>query len=492
VSASRIRAALGPAAILLAITAGLAAANVGSATPWRHLYLVPVVLAGIRFGVAGGLVAALGAVLAFGPFVLREIEGHGPTWVAAEGIVTLVVLAVSGAAVGSLAARARRQRERYDTLRAVQRALADPAPLDRTAARLASVLTERLRVDVAGLVLDDGRVVVGADHVDPRSAAAYVVAHREPVFVIDAGTGSRARRVVVVPLTSTDGTVGALAVERLGDFSREERDALVGFGAALGLALDNARLAARQRRFAEELEQKVSQATARLAEMDRLKSDFVALASHELRTPLTALQGFSELLATRPFAPAEVRRLADIMRAEIERLGRIVSDFLDLARLERGLTPSIRRAVLDPVPLITAAVELFRRTRTSHRLELHVDGALPHVDADADALDRVLKNLIGNALKYSPPGSCVRVRARATEGVVAVDVEDEGPGIPPEERARIFEPYYRMRDTAALGHGTGLGLSVVKSLVEAHGGTVHADAAPGTGTRMTVMLPALP
>jgi two-component system, OmpR family, sensor histidine kinase KdpD len=492
VTAVQIRPALAHAAMLIAVTAALAAADVTPGTPWRHLYLVPVVLAGFRFGVAGGFVAALGAVLAFGPFVLREIEGHGATRAAAEGIITLAVLVVSGTAVGSLAARARRQRERYDALRAVQRALADPATLDFTAARLASILTERLHVDVAGLVLDDGRVMAGADHVDPRSVAAYVLTHREPVFVIDAGAGARARRVVVVPLTSVDETVGALAVERLGDFSHEERDALVGFGAALGLALDNARLAARQRRFAEELELKVGQATARLAEMDRLKSDFVALASHELRTPLTALQGFAELLATRPFAPAEVRRLAEIMRGEIERLGRIVSDFLDLARLERGLAPSLRRAVLDPTPVIAAAVELFRRTRTSHRLELHVDGALPHVDADADALDRVLKNLIANALKYSPPGTCVRVRARAAGGVVTVDVEDEGSGIPPEERARIFEPYYRTRGTAALGPGTGLGLSVVKSLVEAHGGTVQADAAPGAGTRMTVMLPALP
>jgi two-component system sensor histidine kinase KdpD len=283
-----------------------------------------------------------------------------------------------------------------------------------------------------------------------------------------------------------------LAVERLGDVSREERDALVGFGAALGLALDNARLAARQRSFADELEQKVGAATARLAEVDRLKSGFVALASHELRTPLTALQGFAELLATRRFAPTEVQRVAEIMRAETERLGRIVSDFLDLARLERGLPLAIRRTVLDPAPLIAAAVDLFRRTRTTHRLELHVDGALPRVDADADALDRVLKNLIGNALKYSPAGSCVRVRARTLDGAVAVDVDDEGPGIPPEERARVFEPYYRVRDTETLGPGTGLGLSVVKSIVEAHGGTVHADTAPGAGTRMTVMLPALP
>ena len=491
-TASGRRTALLVAGLVVVITAGLAAADGSPSTPWRHLYLLPVLLAGLRFGVAGGLIAALGAVLGVGPFVLREIEGHGPTRAAAEGIVTLAVLAGSGALVGSLAARARRQRERYETLRAVQRALAEPAPLGRVAARLAAVLTRRLGVDAAGLVLDEGRIVVGADRLDPRSLTARVLARSEPEFVTDAGTDARARRVVVVPLASDGETVGALAVERLGDVSREERDALVGFGAAVGLALDNARLAARQRRFAEELEHKVGEATARLGEMDRLKSGFVALASHELRTPLTALQGFSELLATRAFAPVEVRRLAEIMRGEIERLGRIVSDFLDLARLERGLAPAIRRAVLDPAPLIAAAVELFRRTRTTHRLELHVEGALPRVDADADALDRVLKNLISNALKYSPPGSCVRVRARATDGVVAVDVEDEGPGIPAEERARVFEPYYRVRETAGLGPGTGLGLSVVKSLVEAHGGTVRADAAPGCGTRMTVMLPALP
>jgi two-component system sensor histidine kinase KdpD len=486
------RTALLAATVLIVVTAALTVADVSPSTPWRHLYLAPVVLTALRFGIGGGLLAALGAAVAFGPFVLRGIERHGFTRASVEGALTLVVLVVSGALVGSLAAGARRQRERYETLRAVQRSLADQAPLDRVAARLAAVLTRRLGVDSAGLVLDDGHVVVGADTLDPRSLAAQVLARRRPVFVADTGTDVRARRAVVVPLTSGREMIGVLAVERLGDVPRDERDALIGLGAALGLALDNARLAARQRRFAEELEHKVDAATARLAEMDRLKSGFVALASHELRTPLTALQGFSELLATRRFAPDEVRRLADIMRGETERLGRIVSDFLDLARLERGLAPALRRALVDPAPLIAAAVELFRRTRTTHRVELHMDGALPHVDADSDALDRVLKNLIGNALKYSPPGSCVRVRARAADGAVTVDVEDEGPGIPPDERARVFEPYYRVRDTAALGPGTGLGLSVVKSLVEAHGGSVRADAAPGAGTRMTVTLPAVP
>jgi two-component system sensor histidine kinase KdpD len=480
------------AALGIATTAGFAVADASPATPWRHLYLVTVVLATLGRGAAAGLLAALGSGLAFGPFVLREIEGHGATRAAAEGVVTLAMLVLAGTLVGGLQTRARRQRERYEALRAVQRVLAETVPLDRLAARLAAVLARRLRADAAGLVLDDGRVVAGADALDPRSAAAWVLGRREPVFVPDAGTDGRARRVVVVPLTSGAEMVGALALERLGDVSREEYLALVGVGAAVGLALDNARLAARQRRFADELERKVGAATARLAEMDRLKSGFVALASHELRTPLTALQGFSELLATRPFAAPEVRRLGEIMRAETERLGRIVSDFLDLARLERGLPLPIRREALDLAPLLATAVELFRRTRATHRLELSVEGALPRVEADADALDRVLKNLIGNALKYSPPGSCVRVRARAMNRGVAVDVEDEGPGIPAEERVRVFEPYYRGRETAGLGPGTGLGLAVVKSLVEAHGGTVRADAAPGTGTRMTLILPALP
>jgi two-component system sensor histidine kinase KdpD len=477
---------------VVAITAALAAVDASPAAPWRHLYLLPVVLAGLRFGVPGGLLAAVGAALAFGPFILKEIEGHGPTRAAAEGSVTLGVLALAGALVGSLATRARRQRARYETLLAVQRVLAEPSPLGSIATRLAAVLGRRLEVEAAGLVLEAGRVVAGAGALDEHSPAARVLAGGEPAFLADTGTDARARRALVVPLTSTGELVGVLALERLGDVPREERDALVGFGAALGLALDNARLAARQRRFAEELEQKVGEATARLAEMDRLKSGFVALASHELRTPLTALQGFAELLATRPFAPPEVRRLAEIMRGEVERLGRIVSDFLDLARLERGLEPVIRRAVLDPAPLIAGAVDLFRRTRTTHRFELHLEDALPRVDGDADALDRVLKNLISNALKYSPPGSCVRVRARTCDGAVAVEVEDEGPGIPDAERARIFEPYYRVEGTAGLGPSTGLGLAVVKSIVEAHGGSVRAEAAPGCGTRMTLVLPALP
>ena len=479
--------------LLLGVTVLIVTLEPVPGTPWRHLYLVAVAAAGVRFGAAVGVMSALAAVLLFGPIVLREIERAGATDAVLDALVTFAVLPLAGALTGALASRARRQRKCYEALLAAQRAAAQPAPLAIVLARLRAVLEDRLDVDALGLVLAerDGAVLSGAERIAHDSLAARVLEAGEPLFVADAGGESRARRALVVPLTAGGLTVGALAVERHGDIAREERDALAGLAAAVGLALENARLAARQRRFAEELERKVAEATTRLAEMDRLKSELVALASHELRTPLTAIQGFSELLATRPFETGEVRRVSAIVRAEAERLGRIVADFLDVARLERGLPLALRCVPLDPAPVIAEAVELFRRTRTTHRLELHLDGALPRIDADADALDRVLKNLISNALKYSPAGSCVRVRARREPGVVAVEVEDEGPGVASDDLVRIFEPYSRAPSTARLERGTGLGLAVVKSLVEAHGGTIRAERAAGHGTRMTFVIPAV-
>ncbi|MGH7305558.1 MAG: sensor histidine kinase, partial [Candidatus Rokuibacteriota bacterium] len=220
------------------------------------------------------------------------------------------------------------------------------------------------------------------------------------------------------------------------------------------------------------------------------KSAFVAIASHELRTPLTALQGFSEILAVRRLPPDEVRRLAEVMRREARRLGRIVSDLLDLSRIERGLEPALCRVPLEIEPTIEATVDLFRQGTATHLITTECGPWLPVVAADPDALERVLTNLISNAIKYSPTGSAVRVGARAVAGGVAIEVADAGRGIPADALSRVFEPYYRVPDAARAVHGTGIGLAVVKALVEAHGGTVRVDSAPAIGTRVTVVLPA--
>jgi two-component system sensor histidine kinase KdpD len=480
------------AAALVAVTALIALEDGGPASLLRHAYLVPVLAAALRFGAGGGGLAAAGAALLSAPVLLPEIERSGLTSDVVEGLVTLAVLGLVGVLSGVLRGRAGRHRRRYEILVTIQRTLADEAPLELSLARLRAALAERLRADAIALVARDGErlVVAGGERVEDRSLVARVLDTGAPAFVSDTGGAGRPRRAFAAPLLSRGHAVGVLAVERQGEISVGERAALEAVGAHVGVALENARLVSRQRRFAAELEERVAAARRELEELDRAKSAFVAMASHELRTPLTALQGFSEILALRRLPPEEVSRLADVMRREARRLGRIVSDLLDLSRIERGLEPALCRIPVKIQPTIEATADLFRQGTATHLITTECEPSLPVVDADPDALERVLTNLISNAIKYSPAGSAVRVGARALAGAVAIEVADAGRGIPADVVHRIFEPYYRVPEAAGAARGTGIGLAVVKALVEAHGGTVRVDSAPASGTRVTVVLPA--
>ena len=476
---------------LVAVTALVALEDGGPASLLRHAYLVPVLAGALRFGAVGGGLAAMAAVLLSAPFVLPEIERSGLTAEAVEGLVTFAVLGLVGVLSGVLRTRAGRQSRRYEVLVTIQRTLADEATLDVSLARLRAALAGRLRVDEIAIVARDADrlVVAGGDRVVEGSLVARVLDGGGPVFVEDTGGSGRSRRAFATPLVSGGDILGALAVERKGEISVGERATLEAIGAHVGIALENARLVSQQRRFAVELAERVAMARRELEELDRAKSAFVAIASHELRTPLTALQGFSEILALRRLPPEEVTRLAEVMRREARRLGRIVSDLLDLSRIERGLEPALCRVPLKLEPAIEATVDIFRQGSATHFITTECEPSLPVVDADPDALERVLTNLISNAIKYSPTGSAVHVGARALDGTVAIEVADAGRGIPADALGRVFEPYYRVPDAAGAARGTGIGLAVVKALVEAHGGTVHVESAPALGTRVTVLLP---
>jgi len=451
----------------------------------RYLYFLPVIVAALRFGVVAGAVTAGAAVLLQAPAIFAAIERGGVTPAASEHVVTCIALLLAGTLVGRLASYAQAQRRRWRLLLAVQRALAEDAPLEIALGRLRACLAMRLDVDDVALVVrgEDRLTIAGGFRLADDSLAAEVLTSGRPRYVPDVGGGARVRRAFAAPLLVGGEPTGVLAVEREGEISAAEQAALSTLAVHCGLALENARLVSQQRRFAEELAERIASATA-------TKSAFVATASHELRTPLTALLGFSELLAQRRFDAAEVRRMAELMQHETERLVRIVDDFLDLSRIERGLEPRLSRAAVKVAPAVAAAVEVFRRTG-SHRLVVECDETLPEVDADADALDRILKNLVGNAMKYSPAGTDVHVAARATDHVIEFSVRDAGRGIPTEALPHVFEPYYRAPGVGS-ARGAGLGLAVVKSLIDAHGGSVHLDSAPGEGTRVTFVLPAVP
>jgi signal transduction histidine kinase len=481
------------ALLLAGVGAGVAAHAAGDgARPdslLRHAYPVLVAFAALRWGFAAGVLAGVAAALMHAPVVLSAVERDGLDHAAAEGLATLAWLLVAGGVVGALAGAAARARERYRLLRALQRTAALDERLEIVLERLAAELRAHLGADVA-IVLGDGADLrcAGDVAVAESGAVAAALATGQQVFLPDLGGGARVRRLAVSPITASETVVGALAVSRVGEIGGGERAELAALGASVGLALENARLMMRQRRFAAELEERVAGARRELEAIDRAKSAFVATASHELRTPLTALRGFSELLATRRFTPGDVHRFARIIEGETERLGRLVEDLLDLSRLEQGCEPPLRRSAVDVRAALEAVVALFARDGAAHRFTLACEDGLPPLDADPDALDRIVKNLVANAIKYSPPGA-IHLSARRADGAVEIAVRDQGAGVPADALARLFEPYYRAPGTARVVRGTGIGLAVVKALVEAHGGRVAVESGAGRGTRFFFTMP---
>jgi len=475
----------------------------------RHLYAAPVLWAALETGAGRGSLMGLMAGLLQAPRVLPAIETVGITSETVDGLVSLVAPVALGAVVGRLRDRSRAGAAQLAALLDVQRTMAQHPSLEASLPRVAERIRAALGASAVGLVIGDGDdrlVAVSPPETaspDPRSVAAWAHRTGEAVAVRDLETDARfaARRRLgpapvrglVIPLRAGGAPVGALALQWTGDPAAHTRLAADELAVHLASVVDNARLTIRQRGFARELEDKVSAATCRLRELDRAKSEFLSVVSHELRTPLTALQGFSELLLTRAVPPARAERFLGHLHAEARRLGRIVGELLDVSRIESGQAHALRRDSVSLDELIEANLELFAAEHTRHRFEWGCVARPCRVTGDRDALDRVIKNLVSNAVKYSPRGGRVRVGAGPAPhdpGMVELIVEDEGVGIPAEALPRIWDKYVRIPDPeTASARGLGLGLSLVRSLVEAHGGKVDADSEPGRGSRFRVLVP---
>ena len=224
---------------------------------------------------------------------------------------------------------------------------------------------------------------------------------------------------------------------------------------------------------------------------DTMRRDFVANVSHELRTPLTAVQGYAEMLREPDLTEADAQRAVETILRNTSRMERLVQDLLRLARLDAGQEIAARTPC-DVAAAVRGVLDDLGPTIQARRQSLHVE-IVPEatvVAADPAKLHDVLRNLIANASAYAPEGSAVRVGTRQAAGGVAVEVDDEGPGIPDAQRDRIFERFYRLDPSRARDvGGTGLGLSIVKHLVELMGGTVRVTNRDTGGARFTVELP---
>jgi signal transduction histidine kinase len=229
-----------------------------------------------------------------------------------------------------------------------------------------------------------------------------------------------------------------------------------------------------------------------LKQLDRLKTEFVTLVSHELRAPLTNIRaGIELILETHPGLPTEVSDPLGLVQAETGRLGRFVETILDLSALEAGGFP-LRPEPLPVADIARAVCQRFPATGGFTRLRLEVPPALPEVMADERALASVFFHLVDNALKYAPDGEVI-VEAQVDGERVRMAVRDHGPGIPREERERVFEMFHRLdtRDNREV-YGHGLGLHLARLLVQGMGGGMHAEEAEAGGARIVFWLPRAP
>jgi two-component system phosphate regulon sensor histidine kinase PhoR len=230
--------------------------------------------------------------------------------------------------------------------------------------------------------------------------------------------------------------------------------------------------------------------TALLA-ADRIRRDFVANVSHELRTPLTAVRGYIEALQDDSLEPEERLRFLGVVARHTDRMERLVGDLLRLARIEAG-QEILEVVACDTGALLQSAHSELATVIQARNLTIDVRVApeAGRVTCDPAKLHDALRNLLENAVNYSPEGGCILLRAAVEGDVVALSVADDGPGVPEEAQARIFERFYRVDKSRARDPGgTGLGLSIAKHLVELHGGRVGVENRQPHGALFTIQLP---
>jgi len=283
------------------------------------------------------------------------------------------------------------------------------------------------------------------------------------------------------PLVAGGQLIGTLILSANGQrrFAEYDLRVLMLFAEQAAVAISNAQAYTRERESVE-----------RLAELDRLKADFVATITHELKTPLTSLMGYATILRKRALELPQAQReeFFDIMQRQGERILRLIEELLQASRLEAG-APKLRREPLD-LNAITKEVEsgLSSMSRT-HTLAFNVPDRDLGLFGDPTALEHILTNLLENAIKYSAPGSEIRLDVDEDETEVLIKVTDRGEGVDPEDLPHIFERFRQANGQGRTRTSVGLGLYIVRSLVTAHGGRVWADSKLGEGTTFTIALP---
>jgi len=483
--------AYGVGLVVVTTLAGLPLRSFIDPTNLVMLYLLAVVMAALRLGQYPAVLVSLLSVLAFD--LVFVLPYHTFAVADAQFVLTFVALLSVGLVISTLTAQARHQaRAAQDrathtlTLYELSRDLTmvlDPADVARTVmthidrvfqGRAAVLLANGQRLKPA---LDNPEVDLDKNE---QAVAVWVYEHGQPAGR-DAETWSEAKGTYL-PLRSNQGVVGVLvlqSVRQASPVTPEQWRLLEAFASLTAQALMRIDLA-REARQAQ-----------LLRESEKLQAALLNSISHDLRTPLASITGaLSSLRDDAAFLrEAERALLVNTAWEQADRLDDFVSNLLDITRLEAGVR-KIQPDLSDVQDLVGVALERLGNRLAERDLILEVPDSLPPVPMDLPLMAQALVNLLDNALKYSPPDRPITIRAEATGSELCLTVVDEGPGIPEEDKARIFDKFYRVQRSAEV-MGTGLGLPISKGIVEAHGGRIWASNQEGRGAAFTILLPAV-
>jgi two-component system sensor histidine kinase KdpD len=452
------------------------------------IFILTVVLVAVRFGRGASALAAVLSVCSFDFFFVPPRFSFAVSDV--QYILTFIIMLAVGLITGQLTAGLRFQarvaghrEERAGSLYEIARDLSGAVEIDQVV-RISDESIERTFRSSAALLLPNaaGHLAVTSSRTDAAltvdiGIAQWAFDKGQPAgFGTDTLPGTE---VLYVPLRAPTRARGVLAVKaRNRRLLRipEQRQLLDTFAALIAIALERVHYV------------KVAQDAVVRMESERLRNSLLAALSHDLRTPLTVLVGLAESLAlTKPPLSPEQLESAEAIQDEARRMSTLVSNLLDMARIESGeVKLNLQWQPLEEV--VGSALNAAREMLKHHLVEVRLPRNLPLVRIDALLIERVLVNLLENASKYTPPGSRITMAAEIVGDQLSVSVSDNGPGLGAGREEAIFQKFTRGERESATP-GVGLGLAICRAIVESHQGKIVASHRPGGGARFTFTLP---
>ena len=460
------------------------------------VYLLCVVATAFFWGFGPSIVVSIVSVLAFdflfiSPFLTFTVYDT-------KYILTFVVLLLVGLSISYLMRRIRQQTEsatrreqQTATLYALARELAISSSLESYISAIVKRAKETFGRDAMVFLPDStnkGMLKPYADRpnvsVDENEMAAAIWSFQHQKTVghgTDTLPSARARYLPLVTARGTLGVIALSAIDAIGELTIEQERLLGAYADLAAVAIEGIELGEEAHNA-----QVLSQV---LRDTEKLQTALINSISHDLRTPLVSVIGVLSSLQEEGMGldDAAKKNMLQVAREEAERLNRLITNLLDVSRIEAGAM-KITRQPSDVQDLVGTALEQMGSRASARSISIDISPELPFVSVDFGLITQALVNVIDNAIKYSPADSPIEIKGRQVDQEIHVEVTDRGVGIPPQDLLHVFDKFYRIQRPDKVD-GTGLGLSICKGIVEAHGGHIAAENRPGGGTIIRLMLP---